>query len=96
MTSAGGHSDEIPQDYPFVGPTALEPPTQWSELREKCPVAWVRTPGGSETALLTRHEDVRRLFAGRRFSRSLVADDAARLGDSEDGGVFNRLDPGEE
>ena len=89
-------AEQTPLDYPFVASSALEPPAQWAELRAKCPVARVRTPAGDETALLTRYEDVRRLFADRRFSRNLVAEDAARLGDTEDGGVFNRPDPGEE
>ncbi|MFI6467918.1 cytochrome P450 [Streptomyces sp. NPDC050538] len=96
MTSATGHGDTDPQDYPFVGATALEPPAQWAALREKCPVTWVRTPGGAETALLTRYEDVRKLFADRRFRRNLAAEDTTRLDDSEDGGLFHQPNPDEE
>ncbi|WP_427924604.1 cytochrome P450 [Streptomyces sp. cg40] len=96
MTSAAGHADADPQDYPFEGASALEPPAQWAGLREKCPVTWVRTPGGDETALLTRYEDVRKLFADRRFRRNLAAEDTARLGDAEDGGLFYNPDSGGE
>jgi cytochrome P450 len=76
--------------YPFANPTALEPPAEWAELRESCPVARVRMASGDETLLLTRYDDVRLLLSDPRFTRDLGAADAARISASEDGGVFNR------
>src|SRR5262245_44551946 len=75
--------------YPLTRPAALEPPAEWSELRDRCPVAKVRLPSGDEAALLTRYADVRQVLSDPRFSRQLNADDAARLTDTESGGLFN-------
>ncbi|GLY70059.1 cytochrome P450 [Amycolatopsis taiwanensis] len=75
--------------YPFPGPTALEPPAQWAELRQKCPVAKATLPSGDEVSLLTRYEDVKQLLSDPRFGRSLDAADAARISDTESGGLFN-------
>ena len=60
-------------DYPFTPPTAVDPPAQWQELRERCPVAHVRTPDGSEALLLTRYDDVRLMITDRRFVRNTPA-----------------------
>ncbi|WP_210583879.1 cytochrome P450 [Streptomyces sp. GESEQ-35] len=76
--------------YPMYGPTALGAPEEWDRLRRECPVARVTLPSGDEASLLTRYADVREVLSDGRFSRRLDADDAARIADSESGGVFNR------
>jgi cytochrome P450 len=76
-------------DYPIPAPAALEPPPQWAELRQKCPVARVTLPSGDQASLITRYEDVRSALADPRFTRELSAPGAARLIDTESGGVFN-------
>jgi cytochrome P450 len=77
--------------YPIPMPetAALEPPAEWARLRQECPVARVTLPSGDEAALLTRYDDVKQVLADPRFGRLLNASDAARLSDSESGGVFN-------
>jgi len=75
--------------YPFENPSALEPPPEWAQLRESCPVAPVRMASGDRAVLLTRYDDVRALLSDPRFTRDLGADDAAQVGTS-DGGAFNR------
>jgi len=75
--------------YPFANPTALEPPTEWSALRGRCPVARVVLPSGDEASLLTRYADVKSVLSDPRFSRLLSASDAARISTDETGGVFN-------
>ena len=75
--------------YPFVSPAPLEPPPEWAELRATCPVAPITLPSGDGASLLTRYDDVRAVLSDPRCTRALNADDAARLTDSETGGVFN-------
>ncbi|MBP2326882.1 cytochrome P450 [Kibdelosporangium banguiense] len=75
--------------YPFDRPAALEPPVEWAGLRDKCPVATVTLPSGDQASLLTRHADVKQVLSDPRFTRQLNAEDAARISDSESGGVFN-------
>ncbi|WP_328610839.1 cytochrome P450 [Amycolatopsis sp. NBC_00345] len=75
--------------YPIPGPSALEPPVVWTRLRQERPIARVRLPSGDEASLLTRYDDVKQVLSDTRFGRLLNADDAARLTDSESGGVFN-------
>jgi cytochrome P450 len=82
-------ADAIP-DFPFDRPTALEPPPQLAELRERCPVAHVRLPSGDVATVVTRYDDARAVMADPRFSRDLARDGAARLSTTEDGGLFNR------
>ncbi|UJW32116.1 cytochrome P450 [Saccharothrix sp. AJ9571] len=76
-------------DYPIPNPAPLDPPAEWADLRTGCPVADVRLPSGDRAALLTRYADVKQVLADPRFTRQLNAPDAARLTDSESGGVFN-------
>ncbi|WP_433381834.1 cytochrome P450 [Actinoplanes sp. CA-142083] len=76
-------------DYPFAPPTALDPPDEWERLRAECPVSRIRMASGDEALLLTRYDDVRALLADPRFTHHLTKPDAARLADSESGGVFN-------
>ncbi|MCT2583655.1 cytochrome P450 [Actinophytocola gossypii] len=73
----------------MTGPTALEPPTEWAELRQGCPVAPITLPSGDRALLLTRYADVKQVLADPRFTRRLNAPDAARLSTGESGGVFN-------
>ncbi|MFC4015343.1 cytochrome P450 [Nonomuraea purpurea] len=75
--------------YPIPSRAPLEPPNEWAELRQGCPVARVTLPSGDEATLLTRYDDVKQVLADPRFTRLLTAPDAARLSDSEDGGLFN-------
>lgn len=70
-------------------PAALEPPAEWAVLRKQWPVARVRLPSGDEAALITRYEAVRQLLSDTRFGRLLNAPDAARIADTESGGLFN-------
>lgn len=57
--------------YPFANPTALEPPVEWAELRDRCPVARITLPSGDEASLLTRYADVRSVLSDPRFTRLL-------------------------
>lgn len=81
-------TDEV-LSYPMPAPAALEPPADWARLRQRCPVAAVRLPSGDQASLLTRYDDVKQVLSDPRFTRVLNASDAARLTDSESGGVFN-------
>ena len=76
-------------NYPIPNPTALEPPAEWAELRQGCPVAPVRLPSGDRAVVLTRYTDVKQVLSDPRFTRQLSAPGAARISDSESGGVFN-------
>ncbi len=76
--------------YPIVSPAALEPPPQWADLRQKCPVARVTLPSGDEAALLTRYEDVKRALSDPRLSREgLASPDAARVAAGDSEGIFS-------
>lgn len=46
-------------------------------------------PSGDDATLLTRYADVRQILSDNRFGRLLNAPDAARLSDTDSGGVFN-------
>ncbi|MFE9751202.1 cytochrome P450 [Saccharothrix saharensis] len=83
-----GDTDEV-LDYPIPGPAALEPPAEWAQLRQACPVARVRLPSGDPATLLTRYDDVKQVLSDPRFTRNLDAPDAARIAANESGGVFN-------
>ncbi|MCP2167380.1 Cytochrome P450 [Goodfellowiella coeruleoviolacea] len=75
--------------YPIPSRTALEPPEEWAQLRQQCPVARVSLPSGDEATLITRYADVKQVLSDPRFTRALNADDAARISTNESGGVFN-------
>jgi cytochrome P450 len=91
---SGGHDPALVLEglppYPFPNPTALEPPPEWARLRSRCPVARIELASGDEALLLTRYDDVRAMLSDPRFTRQLDAEDASRVSDSEDGGVFSR------
>ncbi|MEU4704276.1 cytochrome P450 [Nonomuraea dietziae] len=82
------HNEQV-LNYPIPSETALEPPAEWAQLRQQCPVAPVKLPSGDQATLLTRYEDVRQVLADPRFTRLLNADDAARLSADESGGLFS-------
>ncbi|GGK78018.1 cytochrome P450 [Mangrovihabitans endophyticus] len=79
--------DTAPPPFPFANPAPLQPPTEWAQLRQRCPVATVTLPSGDPTMLVTRHADVKQVLSDPRFPRS--AADAARLSDTATGGLFN-------
>ncbi|WP_329056085.1 cytochrome P450 [Amycolatopsis sp. NBC_01488] len=79
---------ELPR-FPFVAETALAPPAEWAEFRAKCPVAHVQLASGDEAALITRYADVKNVLSDPRWTRPTPADNAARVADTESGGVFN-------
>lgn len=89
IVSDGGIERPEPLPYPFAAPAALQVPPEWAELRQTCPVARVTLPSGDEASLLTRYEDVRSVLADPRFTRELSAPGAARITDTESGGLFN-------
>ncbi|UOX89207.1 cytochrome P450 [Amycolatopsis sp. FBCC-B4732] len=82
------HTDPLPR-FPFETATALEPPAEWAEFREKCPVAHVALASGDQATLITRYDDVKTVLSDPRFTRPTPADNAARVADTESGGVFN-------
>lgn len=87
--AAGRERTDPILDYPIPAPSALEPPPEWTWLRQTCPVAKVRLPSGDEASLLTRYADVKQVLADPRFRRALDSPDAARVSDNESGGVFS-------
>lgn len=89
MTHSGTDTAEEVLHYPFANPTALEPPEQWARLHDTCPVARIKLPSGDEASLVTRYDDVKAILSDPRFGRLLNAPDAARLSDTESGGLFN-------
>ncbi|MBL0886545.1 cytochrome P450 [Myceligenerans indicum] len=76
-------------NYPISADAALEPPAEWDELRSRCPVAHVRLASGDQATLVTRYDDVRTVLSDPRFGRGTGRKDAARVANTEDGGVFN-------
>ncbi|MCO1576914.1 cytochrome P450 [Crossiella sp. SN42] len=75
--------------FPFETDAALEPPAEWADYQNRCPVAKVRLASGDEATLVTRYEDVKSVLADPRFTRPTAADNAARVADTESGGLFN-------
>lgn len=83
------HADEQVLNYPIPNPGALEPPAEWAELRQQCPVSRAKLPSGDEASLISRYADVKDVLSDRRFGRQLNEPDAARISDTESGGLFN-------
>ena len=79
--------DEQVLRYPLPHRTPLEPPAEWSTLRQRCPVAHVELPSGDRATLLTRYDHVRDLLADPRFVRPTAEDGAARVAPPGRGGV---------
>lgn len=82
-------------DYPFRAPNAVDPPEEWSKLRQGCPVAHIRMPSGDQAVLLTRYDDVRQVLADQRFTRNLAQDGASRIAANEGGSVFEQKEAAE-
>jgi cytochrome P450 len=72
--------------YPLPAPDPLDPPQEWAELRDRCPVATVTLPSGDHAQLLTRYDDVKQVLSDPRFPR-VGGGQGARISDS--GGVFD-------
>src|SRR5947207_3190758 len=71
----GTRGESMPEDpprFPFVTARGIEPPGEYARLREQEPVSRVRLASGDLAWIVTRHEDVRRVFADRRFSRAAL------------------------
>ncbi|GAB2675825.1 cytochrome P450 [Saccharopolyspora gloriosae] len=81
--------DERVLDYPIPAPDALGPPAEWAQLRDRCPVSRAKLPSGDEVSLLTRYADVKTVLSDPRFGRKLDEPDAARISDTDSGGLFN-------
>ncbi|MTD53766.1 cytochrome P450 [Amycolatopsis pithecellobii] len=60
---------ELPQ-LPFSRSTMLDPAPAFGELRQRAPVARVRTPAGDLAWLVTGYEQARTLFADPQLGRS--------------------------
>lgn len=75
-------------DYPIPSDRAIEPPPEWEELRQQCPVAKVRLASGGEATLLTRYDDVRAMLTDGRFGRVIPASGTG-VGSQDDGGTFS-------
>ncbi|MEW2252401.1 cytochrome P450 [Streptomyces sp. NPDC058733] len=84
-------SDDIPDEgprcpaeglrFPFETSRLFDPPAEWRELREGCPVARADLPTGDRAWLVTRYEDVRAVLNDPRLSRAATTrPDAPRLG----------------
>ncbi|MFF9135665.1 cytochrome P450 [Streptomyces sp. NPDC014806] len=84
-------SDDIPDEgprcpaeglrFPFETSRLFDPPAEWRELRESCPVARADLPTGDRAWLVTRYEDVRAVLNDPRLSRAATTrPDAPRLG----------------
>lgn len=66
--------------FPFPQPDKLAPPPLFAELRDHEPVTRVRLPNGAEAWLVTRYDDVRRLYADPRLGKAAsTAPGAARI-----------------
>ncbi|GAA1887171.1 cytochrome P450 [Streptantibioticus ferralitis] len=83
--------------YPFPDGRQLEVPTEFAELRAKCPVQRVALPYGGEGWLVTRQTEVRTVLGDPRFSRAAtVQADIPRTKEwLNPGGDILSLDPPE-
>ncbi|MGH3694676.1 MAG: cytochrome P450 [Pseudonocardiaceae bacterium] len=73
-------SDAAGLRFPFHSPHPLEPPREHATLRATQPVAKAILPGGAPVWLVTRYEDVRKVFTDPRLSRqAITAPDALKI-----------------
>ncbi|MEU6714624.1 cytochrome P450 [Nonomuraea sp. NPDC046802] len=63
--------------YPFARKCPFELPEEFAWLRRNAPVSQVSLRNGATAWLVTRHDDVRQVFADERFSRRQVRERAA-------------------
>ncbi|MFL6118051.1 MAG: cytochrome P450, partial [Actinophytocola sp.] len=59
--------------FPFDSPPELDADPRHAELRQRDPVPRVRLAGGGQVRLVTRYEDVKRVYADPVFSRAEAA-----------------------
>ncbi|KAL2847416.1 cytochrome P450 55A2 [Aspergillus pseudodeflectus] len=55
--------------FPFARPSAAQPPTEFGELRAKCPISRVKLWDESEPWLVVKHEDVCSVLTDSRLSK---------------------------
>ena len=55
---------------PFAQPRLLDGPPLLRELQARCPISRVRTPAGHEGWMVTRHAEVKQLFADPQLGRT--------------------------
>ncbi|ORT57404.1 cytochrome P450 [Streptomyces sp. CB03238] len=60
-------------DYPHAADHAGDLPPELDELRAREPVSRVRLPDGRTAWLVTRHDDVRTVLSGEKFTRDMSA-----------------------
>jgi len=73
-------SDQETMAYPFARAHPTEYPEEYAALRAQRPVCPITLPTGDPAWLVTKHEDVKKVLADRRFSRAaMCADNAPRL-----------------
>jgi len=54
--------------FPMPRRSPFDPPPEYADLREKCPMAYVRSPSGTRIWLVTRHAEGRKVLSDRRVS----------------------------
>jgi cytochrome P450 len=85
-------STQTPVRYPFPWTPPMEIPEALRGLREQA-VVEVTLPSGDTALLVTRHKDVRSLFADHRLSRNIARPDAARISADNELFVDPEIDP---
>ena len=70
----GDFSDENRPVFPFDIPASIDVVPEFERLRSDDPVTRVRLATGGEAYLVTRYEDVRRVYADPVFSRARLVD----------------------
>src|SRR6266508_26576 len=63
---------EDPPRFPFAAARGIDLPSEYARLREQEPVIRVRLASGDLAWIVTRYDDVRRVFADARFSRAAL------------------------
>src|SRR5690606_36496033 len=76
-------------NFPFTSEEVLEPPAEWAELRQQCPVAPVKLPSGDEAVLVTRYHDFKSVLSDPRWTRKAPDGKGARVSKNKSGGPFN-------
>jgi cytochrome P450 len=81
------HGNDLPLRLPMPTEGPLAPPSEWEQLRKRCPVATVELPSGDKGTFLTRYDHVRALLSDPRFARPTAEDNGARIAPEGAGGV---------
>ena len=85
----GQDSTKQTLNFPFTSEEVLEPPAEWAELRQQCPVAPVKLPSGDEAVLVTRYHDVKSVLSDPRWTRKAPEGKGVRVSKNKSGGPFN-------